>query len=264
MDRFDAIFKRKSVRQYQTEEVDGAKLFELWNLIESAERLYPEIGLEIQMEVEGKHIREIMGGIIGSYGKIMAPHYLVITSEEKEGYLENVGYTVENLVLGMTAMGINTCWIGGQVKKEHLRDFMDTQENLKPAMVISFGYAADMEQQFRKSIDRVKRKSVADLIIEGEPGDIWKNILEAVRLAPSAVNSQPWRFAFTDQGVHVYCVKRSPLTKWIYKRLNWVDVGIALSHLKIAAEHYGMQVEFEKMSQAKQKGYHYVMSVVEK
>lgn len=264
MDRFDVIFKRKSIRQYQDNEVDGVKLLEIWNLIESVERLFPEIDLEILMEVEGINIRKIMGGVIGNYGQIMAPHYLVITSEEKEGYLENVGYVVENLVLGMTVMGINTCWIGGQVKKEFIHDFMEIQENHKIVMILSFGYAADQTQQFRKSTDRVKRKSVSDLVIEGEPKNLWKNILEAVRFAPSAVNNQPWRFAFTDQGVHIYGVKRNFMAKWIYKQLNWVDVGIALSHIKIAAEHYGMHLEFEKIPQAKRKGYNYVMSVVEK
>ena len=48
--------------------------------------------------------------------------------------------------------------------------------------------------------------------------------LEPARLAPSAVNSQPWYFTHEGDTIHLYCSKKgSPL-----------DAGIALAHLFVA------------------------------
>lgn len=48
--------------------------------------------------------------------------------------------------------------------------------------------------------------------------------LEPARLAPSAVNGQPWYFAHEGETIHIYCNKKgSPL-----------DAGIALAHLYVA------------------------------
>ena len=50
--------------------------------------------------------------------------------------------------------------------------------------------------------------------------------LEPARLAPSAVNSQPWFFTHEGSTIHVWCSKKgSPL-----------NAGVALAHLYVSAE----------------------------
>ena len=51
-------------------------------------------------------------------------------------------------------------------------------------------------------------------------------ILEAARLAPSAVNSQPWYFAHEGDTIHVFCSNKG----------SRLDAGIALAHLYVANE----------------------------
>ena len=50
--------------------------------------------------------------------------------------------------------------------------------------------------------------------------------LEPARLAPSAVNSQPWFFTHEGDSIHVYCAKKG----------SRLDIGIALAHLYVANE----------------------------
>jgi hypothetical protein len=60
--------------------------------------------------------------------------------------------------------------------------------------------------------------------------------VETARLAPSAVNRQPWRFRL-DEGSLVIA-KDSPFeTPKVTKRL---DIGIAMLHAELAADAYGV------------------------
>ena len=64
------------------------------------------------------------------------------------------------------------------------------------------------------------RKSMEQITDKADPR------LEPARLAPSAVNSQPWYFAHEGDTIHVWCSRKgSPL-----------DVGIALAHLFVSNE----------------------------
>jgi hypothetical protein len=78
--------------------------------------VYNNINIKIHLVENGQSIHDILPGIIGGYGKVRAPHYLIVTSEEKEGYLQNIGYTLQGVVLKLTAMSLSTCWLGGSIK----------------------------------------------------------------------------------------------------------------------------------------------------
>ena len=58
-------------------------------------------------------------------------------------------------------------------------------------------------------------------------------ILEAARLAPSSMNSQPWRFVVYDNRIHIFSKKHSAeqLKKW-----DEVNFGIMFANLMVAAE----------------------------
>ena len=70
-------------------------------------------------------------------------------------------------------------------------------------------------------------------------------VLEAVRLAPSAVNKQPWRIVISDSNAHFY-EKRS---KGLASESGWdvqkIDMGIALAHFDLASKELGIDTVFE-------------------
>jgi hypothetical protein len=64
--------------------------------------------------------------------------------------------------------------------------------------------------------------------------------------------------------MHFYCRKSNRLKSIFVGRFNQIDMGIALYHLKLSAEHFGKKVEFLKDEVAAQDGpdgYYYVESV---
>jgi hypothetical protein len=65
--------------------------------------------------------------------------------------------------------------------------------------------------------------------------------LEAARLAPSAVNRQPWRFEVGKDSVTVYVKNATPDFN-VSKRL---DCGIAMLHIEVAALNSGIKGKWE-------------------
>ena len=71
-----------------------------------------------------------------------------------------------------------------------------------------------------------------------------RDALEAVRLAPSAVNKQPWRAAVCGNRIHFYEKKNKARGEaWDVQK---VDLGIALCHFALTAEKCGLTVSFKK------------------
>lgn len=258
MNSREAIFRRKSVRKYINKSISQKELDFVKELIEKVPRLYPEIGLQIELIEDGTKIHEISHGFIGSYGKIESPHYLVVKSEEKDGYLENVGYTLEEIVLELADKGIGTCWIGGTIKKDLLKNVMDIKESHKPIIVIALGYPERKEDLDIKNIHDYRRKELDKIIIGGYESK-WEDIFNQVRIAPSAVNFQPWGFYIEDNSIKVFSKEGNIITKKIL-HFSDLDTGIALKHLELACKESGMDINYKKEPKSL-KGYKYILTV---
>jgi hypothetical protein len=87
------------------------------------------------------------------------------------------------------------------------------------------------------------------------------SILEAVRLAPSAMNRQSWYFSGGENRIHVYMADDNFMVKKILAPLGLADAGIALCHLWLAAEHAGNTVSFTRETIPGHKKYHYIGTV---
>lgn len=67
--------------------------------------------------------------------------------------------------------------------------------------------------------------------------------LEMIRLAPSAVNKQPWRMVVMDDVVH-FCLQRSKNFGGGKIDMQKIDMGIALCHFELMAKELGICTEF--------------------
>ena len=68
--------------------------------------------------------------------------------------------------------------------------------------------------------------------------------LEMVRLAPSAVNHQPWRVVKVDNTLHFYLKRTLGYSSEGRPDMQMVDMGIALCHFHLSAKEKGLQTEF--------------------
>jgi len=261
MELMSAVYKRKSIRKYSDKKLSPEQLDKISAICDESERLYKEIGLKIALIEEGRHIHGIMSGIVGNIGKVIAPHYLIVTSELKAGYMENAGYTVENVVLQLTNMGIATCWLGGHVKEYELRETICVPENHGYIVMISIGYAMDEGNLYRKDMKEAKRKQISEFVL-GDYDSAWKELLEAVRIAPSAANMQPWRFVVEGHKAQVFCEGPGNfIAKKLLGDISMLDVGIALSHLELAARAQGKMIRFSREKNGNYARLQYIATV---
>jgi hypothetical protein len=97
----------------------------------------------------------------------------------------------------------------GDISKELFDLAIDTCNKLKT------GLLRDIEEFKRKPLDKIADRPDPQL--------------EPARLAPSAINSQPWYFVHGEDAIHAYCVRNGRPGY-----MNQIDMGIALAHLYVA------------------------------
>ena len=197
MELLDAIKQRHSVRSYLDKPIDTDVRDELRKYIDKCNQ---EGNLHIQLiENEPQAFAKGLG-------------------KEDSTFDERCGYYGEKIVLKAQMLGLNTCWVGGTYKK--IESVVDLKPGEKFLMVIAIGYG---ENQGREH----KYKKVKDLSI-GYPElpDWFIKGVEAVAMAPSALNQHSYRFGIRDEKVYV--------KKGLGIALD-TDIGIAKYHFEVAA-----------------------------
>ncbi|MCR4950425.1 MAG: nitroreductase family protein [Solobacterium sp.] len=170
---------------------------------------------------------------------------------------EAFGYTFEKVVLFAEQLGIGTTWIAGTMNREAFEKAMALSGNEVMPCVSPLGYPAKKmalrETMMRKGIKADSRIAFSELFFDGsfdqpltkEKAGTLSEVLESVRLAPSAVNKQPWRVVLCDNKAHFY---EKPAKGYVSEDgwdLQKIDMGIALCHFELAAEELGLSAAFE-------------------
>ena len=240
---YETIFKRKSVRKYNPTPLADDVLQDFLAYIESRTPIFEGIKVEFKL-VPGSMIKNFLM-------PIKAPHYLLVFSENKEGYLTNAGYLLQQLDLYFSANGIGSCWVGMAKPSKELVASSTLH------FVIGMAFGTPQDALHRQSEDEFKRKSLEKITnIEG-----MEEVFEAVRLAPSATNSQPWYFTASEGYIHAYCVKPGFIKAMFYAEMNKIDIGIAISHLQLATGKGIKVMENENGRNNPPAGYYYITSL---
>ena len=198
----EMIYHRKSCRQFTGKPVDGSMIEKILSF--DPKPLYPDIKVRMDIVSRDK---------VKCICPWTTPQLIAIYSEETEGYLENIGFLFQQMDLYLQTLGLGVCWLG--MCRMNPKTTQQV-EGMKFVILLSFGHPKG--DQLRRDGKGFKRKSMEQI------SDKADSRLEPARLAPSAVNSQPWYFTHEGDTIHVYCSQKgSPL-----------DAGIALAHLYIA------------------------------
>ncbi|MDR2203965.1 MAG: nitroreductase [Nitrososphaerota archaeon] len=231
----DVISKRKSIRKYHSTCIDEQTLNNIQNFFLNVKPLYPDI--KVNFDIVGKeHLKFTFS--------LKSPHYIVAYSENKPGYLVNVGFMLQQVDLYLSSIGLGGCWFGMAQPAEKSVNGLE--------FVIAFAFGNPAESLYRESVD-FKRKSLDKI------SDVADSRLEVVRLAPSAMNMQNYYFVTEDNTMHVYCKKPGMLTIKRLAKMYEIDIGIALAHLYVVnSEHFRF---FEATNPKEVSGHYYVGSV---
>lgn len=198
----EMIYQRKSCRSFTGKLVDAEMIEKILSF--ELKPLYPEIKVRMDIVSRDK---------VKCICPWTTPQLITIYSEESEGYLENIGFLFQQMDLYMQTLGLGVCWLGmGRMNPKTTT----AVEGMKFVIMMAFGYPKG--DQLRHDLKGFKRKNMERITDQPD------SRLKPARLAPSAVNSQPWYFAHEDDIIHVHCIKKG----------TRVDAGIALAHLYVS------------------------------
>ncbi len=232
----EVIYKRKSVRSYTDEKVSEEDLQKIKAFLENVKPLNPDI--KVVAEIIG---REDMKSVL-PLGWLPQQH-IAIYSEDVDEAFENVGFMFQQVDLYLQSIGIGACWLGlGRMNDAKAAK----KDGMRFMIMLSFGYPKG--DGLRSSTDEFKRRSLSEI------SDMEDEMLEPARLAPSAVNSQPWYFVHEGDCIHAYRAENKML-----RDMNKIDMGICLAHLYVSNPEtfrYFKEENFKKI-----KGYEYTGSV---
>ena len=223
---YSSIFSRKSVRKYDAEPLTDSALSDVGDFLARVEPLTDGGAVTFRLLSSG----EVSTGL-----GFKAPHYMLACADDLVFSLENAGYILQHLSLYMTESGIGSCFTG--MAKPHKS--ITGELAAPPAILLAFGKPAVPMR--RSDTSEFKRRKLDDIL----EGPYFSELVEPVRFAPSAVNSQPWFFVDNNGALDVYRRRPGGLTASVLDRANRIDMGIALCHLTLSAERLGKKIRIE-------------------
>ncbi len=218
----EAIISRISRRNYQRTPIAAELRDKICAEIDALNR---ESGLSL---VFVEDAGEAFNSMRKSYGLFSGVRSVAVLKGAADfpNLAEKIGYYGERLMLDLTDMGLGTCWVGGTFDRKQFT-IPDGETML---CVVPVGYVEGQslkEKLIRNTLSR-KRKPVSQRLNGYEDAPEWVlTAMEAVRLAPSAVNSQKPVFTWAD-GTVTAAVEVS-------HDLDLVDLGIAKLHFAVEA-----------------------------
>lgn len=259
----DTMKKRTSIRTYENRELNN-------EVIDKLKSFSNNIKAPFEPKVRFGFINTKLdegGTRLGTYGVIKgASEFIGVAVEKGSMDLENLGYAMEDLVLYATSLELGTCWMGGTFKKGAFAEVMKVKENEIFPIVSPIGYKAEPKfiDRFFKVGKGDRRKPWKELFFnksfnnpideKGELGD-FAVVLECVRLAPSAINKQPWRIVKDDDKFYFYM--DGSTSENSFQR---IDMGIAMCHFHSACKGLGLKGNFliDKPKIEAPSGIHYI------
>jgi len=212
-DLYPTIFKRKSIRKYSDAPLSAEQTDSVHAAIGSLAPLFPEEKYKLDFNPEKKRVYAYCEDTVAGNA--------------------NVGFLLQQLDLALFGAGLGRLWYGMG------RDPKDAKPTPPFSYDICMKVGTAAEPLARQSAAEFKRKPIGEVIADVglQPA------FEAVRLAPSANNTQPWRFTREGGAIHAFRKKPGFISAALYGRMNQGDMGIALCHAVLGLEHEGYTVK---------------------
>ena len=243
---YPAINVRRSRRNYVKSKPIGAEARKRLHDVCSGFRPYSSVRVEFIDEPPD----DVFANALGFYGNIKgAPAFLAFIGNTSDPNMqEKMGYTGEAAVLEATSLGLGTCWVALTYNARAVKSLVRLDKDEKLICVSPVGHTTE-QWSFEEKVYAVfganhQRKPLPSMA-GGLPQSSWpawaKSAVEAARLAPSAINRQPWSFQVEERSITVYVKDRGPEFN-VARRL---DCGIAMLHLELGSLSRGVSGKWE-------------------
>ena len=210
MDILELMKGRHSVRQYKNQAIELAKR-------EAINALINDVNAKSKLSIQAFYDEpKCFNSFMAHYGKFEnVENYIAIVGNKNEQ--EKAGYYGEKIVLKCQELGLNTCWVG----MTHGKSKAEIKRGQKLLVIISLGYGETQGVPH-------KSKSIAELGKADQSTEWFARGMEAVSLAPTAVNQQKFLFELKNGNV---------TAKNLGGFYSNMDLGIAKYHFEAATGH---------------------------
>lgn len=251
----ELIEKRASIRSFRVTELSEGTVDAIQDYFAAEKKL---IDVKAVARVYRGDTGKKLEGVVGYRGYAFnAPAYVVLLSEEKEGWLENLGFLAEGLTLKLEDIGLDSCWLTVE-DGDRVKEALDMRTPLSVGAVIAFGFG-----KAEKGAKRLDILTPADVKFTSREGHIAPKIaqntmvyegtwgtaqvleedqydpyldkaLYAASLAPSFLNRQTYRYLLAGKYVYL-CEKQEEMVSEADRRLG---VGATMYNFQAVYEHY--------------------------
>lgn len=210
MDILELMKERHSVRQYKNQAIELAKR-------EAINALINDVNAKSKLSIQAFYDEpKCFNSFMAHYGKFEnVENYIAIVGNKNEQ--EKAGYYGEKIVLKCQELGLNTCWVG----MTHGKSKAEIKRGQKLLVIISLGYGETQGVPH-------KSNSIAELGKADQSTEWFGRGMEAVSLAPTAVNQQKFLFELKNGNV---------TAKNLGGFYSNMDLGIAKYHFEAATGH---------------------------
>lgn len=197
---------------------------------------------------------------LGTYGVISGTHtYLTAVSDISKGEALELGYLFEKAVLKATDLDLGTVWLGGTFNRDDFEKNLYLIDNETLAIVSPIGIAKNNRSlidaamrlgagsKHRKPWDTLFFADTNDHPLSKEEAQGYAEVLEMVRLGPSASNKQPWRIVKRHHDFHLFLDRTPGYASMIKYDLQLNDMGIARCHFELTCQELGLSGHWEEI-----------------
>ncbi len=260
----DIILRRRSSRTYRREPIEEWKKASLEAYIYGNGECPFGTASRFRLEAAKADDSSVLKGL-GTYGMIKnAQAFIIGAVKNTEYHLEDYGFLMEKAILHATGLGLGSCWLGGTFRRSRFAERISAREDEATPAVVSLGYPARLkspiESTVRFAAGSDNRKPWSELFFNGDlslplekpMAGPYSEVLDMVRLAPSASNHQPWRIIKDENaGAFHFYIQRSRsytinLKLLRFADLQRVDMGIAMCHFELAARELKLNGNWKK------------------
>lgn len=209
----EAMRSRHTVRRYTDRKLPGDIVEQLSGRIGRNNR---EHGLAMNLVTENT---ESFGPVLRLFLAKGVRNYVVLAGRDRPGLEEDLGYCGADVMLLAQTLGLNSWWVGGTFRRKGLRkNAAPGAERILGLLAVGYGAVQGAPHKSKRA------EEIA--AYEGEAPEWFAKGVEAVLLAPTALNRQAFSIRGEGRRVSMTCDSGA---------FSGVDLGIGKYHFEIGA-----------------------------
>lgn len=224
---------RTSTRDFKEEKLSNDLIEKLNKEMSDSALKHGEEDINFALLTNCEEVYQKLQGFAGYKGiMIKAPAYIALNTlnNKPETYVK-AAYAMEELITKLNELSLGNCWITLSEVSEEIKKSALKYENGDVSILLAIGHPMDESLKEHKYYDRLANSDLVYLDNFNQAAsdeDLEQrglsSIFDYAKYAPSAYNSQPWRFLIQGDKLSIYI-------KDYAGTVNLIDAGIIMYYI---------------------------------